>query len=215
MKSELFVGAFVYKKPLGSLLDGRGSPRSAPRGAEPIPKSSLGACAASCPASGAVSVPATTALGTRSPRLRAIAPVLLPGGTPSFSDSPSLERGPPSPSGREIVLLRGEGSSFPAARRGFTMGMHLFIRAGFIFMEKLLWAGVVLGESAGLLSHARSCHGGGGARGDRGWLPGPPKPPGGGCVSKEALGFSTLPLQNTSSLEDVAKQEPESAAFLA
>lgn len=38
------------------------------------------------------------------------------------------------------------------------MGMHVFIRAGFIFMEKLLWAEVVLGESAGLPSRARSCH---------------------------------------------------------
>lgn len=93
---------------------------------------------------------------------------------------PSLQCGPPSPTGREMVVPRGEGSSFPATSRGFTMGMHLFIRAGFIFMEKLLWAGVVLGESAGLLSHARSCHG----AGDQGWLPGPPEPPWGGYVSK-------------------------------
>lgn len=121
-----------------------------------------------------------TMLGLRRPRLGAVTPVLLPRGTRLFSDSPLLKRGPPSPTGREIVLLQGKGSSFPATNRGFTMGMHLFIRAGFIFMEKLLWAGVVLGESAGLLSHARSCHCGSRVQRDRGWLPGATKAPGRG-----------------------------------
>ena len=133
---------------------------------------------------GAMSLTAATVLGPRSPRLGAVTPVLLPRGTQSFSALPSLERGPPSPTGREIVLLQGEGSSFPATNRDFTMGMHLFIRAGFIFMEKLLWAGVVLGESAGLLSHARSCHCGSGRGGTGAGCPGPPKPQGGGFVFK-------------------------------
>lgn len=70
----------------------------------------------------------------------------------------SLEHSAESPVQREIVLLQGSGFSFPATNGAFTMGMNLFIRAGFIFMEKLLWAGVVLGESAELLSRARSCH---------------------------------------------------------
>lgn len=102
-------------------------------------------------------LPAVPVLG-----LRSLTSVLVP-----LSPSPgkwapsgvlSLEHSPESPIQREIVLLQGSGSSFPATNRAFTMGIHLFIRAGFIFMEKLLWAGVVLGESAGLLARARSCH---------------------------------------------------------
>lgn len=115
----------------------------------------------------------------------------------------SLEHGPESPVQREIILLPGSGSSFPASNGAFTMGMHLFIRAGFIFMEKLLWAGVVLGESAELLSRARSCH-----------CPstGATKPWAGICVQSSAgfvcpvglcilLGVFILPLQTASSLE--------------
>lgn len=80
-------------------------------------------------------------------------------------------------------------------------------------MEKLLWAGVVLGESAGLLSHARGCHCDGGVWRNWGWLPGPPKPQRGGFVFKEVLGFFILPLQKVSSLENMAKQEPEVLCF--
>lgn len=135
------------------------------------------------------------------------------------SDVLSLEHSPESPIQREIVLLQGSGSSFPVTNRAFTMGMHLFIRAGFIFMEKLLWAGVVLGESAGLLSRARSCHCGCGRP-----ETGATKPWAGICVQSSVgflcpIGFCILlsvfilPLQKASSLENMAKHEAESSVF--
>ena len=90
------------------------------------------------------------------PGSRSLGP--LPGGNAVLLGLAFPPARSPFPSREGDGLLRGEGSLCPATDRGFTMGMHLFIRAGFIFMEKLLWAGVVLGESAGLLPHARSCH---------------------------------------------------------
>lgn len=105
-------------------------------------------------------------LGLGSPHLGAGPPVPSPGRWAPAGEL-SLELSPQSPIQREIVLLPGSGFSFPAASRVFTMGMHLFIGAGFIFMEKLLWAGAVLGESAGLLPRARSCHCGCGCLGTR------------------------------------------------
>lgn len=80
-----------------------------------------------------------------------------------------LGPGPPSRARREIVLLQGEGSSFPGTNQGFTMGMRLFIRAGFIFMEKLLWAGVVLVSQQGCCPLPGAVAAAAGTR-DQSWL---------------------------------------------
>lgn len=204
VKLEMFVGAFVYKS---SLLPSQCScsPRSALWGAGLIPKSSCVPCPHRVPQPG------------RDEGHRAVAelsgtPILLPGDTRSFPNLPPPEPAPPSPTGREIILLQGEGSCFPATNGGFTMGMHLFVRAGFIFMEKVLRAGVVPGESAGRPPHARSCRCGRGSGGPGQAAQGH-QSPAEGTLAKEVSGFFILPLQKTSSLENTAKQEPEVPCF--
>lgn len=172
------------------------------------------------------SVTAVAVLGPSSFHLSAGASVPSPGKWASC-DVLSLEHSPESPIQREIVLLPGSGSSFPATNRAFTMGMHLFIGVGFIFMEKLLWAGVVPGESAGLLSCARSCHCGcshPGTRATKPWAgicgqssagflcPSGFLCPVGSCILS---GVFILPLQKASSFENVAQHEAESSVFLA
>lgn len=134
----------------------------------------------SFPAAAAVAV-----LGLGSLHLGAGPPVPLSPSPGKWAPSGvlSLEHNPQSPIQREIVLLPGSGSSFPATNQAFMMRMHLFIRAGFIFMEKLLWAGVVLGESVGLLPCARSCHCGCGCLGTRATKPWA------GMVPKAVLGL--------------------------
>lgn len=103
----------------------------------------------------------------------------------------------------------------------YLLGLGLFL------WKKLLWAGVVLGESAGLLSRARSCHCGCSRPGT-----GTTKLWAGICVQSSVrflcptrflcpvglcilLSVFILPLQKASSLENMAKHEAESSAFAA
>lgn len=103
-------------------------------------------------------------------------PVLLPAQPclPSSCSSFTHWQGDGSAAGRRLLL--------PSNQQIFTMGMHLFIGAGFIFMETELWAGAVPGESAGLLCHTGHC-------GGTGLAAGATKAPGTWVCSQRSVGF--------------------------
>lgn len=133
------------------------------------------------------------------PCCAAVTLVLLPSQLclPSSCSSFTHWEGNGSSVGRRLFL--------PSRQPGFTMGMHLLGLALFLWKQ-------CSGRELFPVSQ-QDCCATPGTVGGPGWLPGPPKPQGPGFAPKEVLGFFILPLQKTSSLENVAQEEPESAVF--